>query len=87
MRLFNLCLIRKEKIMMMIIIENTMNIRPIMNKISIAECVTFHGIKIIPKTHKIIPIDDNIINNISIVKALHELKHNNKFTNLKDILI
>lgn len=72
---------------MTIIIEKTINIRPIMNKISIAEFVTFHGIKIIPKTHKIIPIDDNIINNISIVKALHELKHNNKSINRKDIFL
>ena len=62
-----------------------MNISPIINKISIAEFVTFHGINIIPKTHKIIPIEDNIINNISIVYAFSELKQNNKFINLKAI--
>ena len=66
-------------------IENTMKISPIMNKISIAEFVTFHGMKIIPRTHKIIPIEDNIINNISIVYAFNELKQNNKFVTLKAI--
>ena len=66
-------------------IENTMNISPIMNKISIAEFVTFHGIRIIPRIHKIIPIEDKIIINISIVRAFNELQHSNKSISLKAI--
>jgi hypothetical protein len=62
-----------------------MNISPIMNKISIAEFVTFHGIRIIPRIHKIIPIEDKIIINISIVRAFNELKHSNKSISLKAI--